>query len=141
MNRTRTAAALLAVLTAAACAPAGSGSSGGSEASSSGAPKSEKKSSGGHLPVKDVTVTKCEVDDTTDWPSAALTITNHSSKASNYIVSLEFVDKNGTRLDEGTASTSNLAPGQTSKQTAQGLTAVKGSIRCKVTDVTRYASG
>ncbi|WP_275672748.1 FxLYD domain-containing protein [Streptomyces anulatus] len=88
----------------------------------------------------DVKITACEVDSAMQWPSASLDVTNRSSKTSNYIVQVEFVDKDGTRLGEGTAALNNLAPGQVSKEKAQGLTQVSGKVECRVTKVTRYAS-
>ncbi|MFB7111912.1 FxLYD domain-containing protein [Streptomyces sp. NPDC056190] len=39
-------------------------------------------------------------------------VTNHSSKASNYIIEVEITDGSGTRKGEGTAALNNLAPGQ-----------------------------
>ncbi|MEE1735947.1 FxLYD domain-containing protein [Streptomyces sp. BE147] len=100
------------------------------------APK-EKEATG---PEGDVKITSCEVNDATQWPAAKLEITNRSSKDSNYIVQVEFLDKDGTRLGEGTAATNNLAPDQLAKETAQGLAQVTGKVTCKVTKVTRYAS-
>ncbi|WP_326722915.1 FxLYD domain-containing protein [Streptomyces sp. NBC_00243] len=85
-------------------------------------------------------ITKCEVDSTTSWPAAELLITNRSSKESNYVVSIEFVDSSGKRLGEASAWTSNLAPGQKAEQTAQGLDRITAKIECKVTEVTRWAS-
>ncbi|MFE6483761.1 FxLYD domain-containing protein [Streptomyces sp. NPDC057757] len=109
---------------------------GKSSASSKEAPAAEVPKG----PKADVKITKCEVDPTTTWPAAELLITNGSSKASNYLVSIEFVDSSGKRLGEAFASTNNLAPGQASEQTAQGLDQITTKIKCKVTEVTRYAS-
>lgn len=103
-------------------------------------PEEEPVPAKGVDPDEDVKITKCEVDPTLQWPSASLDVTNRSSKSSNYIISVEFVDKDGTRLGEGTAALNNLAPGQVSKEKAQGLTQVSGKVTCKVTKVTRYAS-
>ncbi|MEV5688159.1 MULTISPECIES: FxLYD domain-containing protein [unclassified Streptomyces] len=100
------------------------------------APK-EKDDAG---PEGDVKITECEVNGATQWPAAKLEITNRSSKQSNYIVQVEFLDKDGTRLGEGTAATNNLAPAQLAKETAQGLAQVDGKVTCRVTKVTRYAS-
>ncbi|MFF8609616.1 FxLYD domain-containing protein [Streptomyces sp. NPDC015346] len=91
-------------------------------------------------PRGDVRITACEVDSATNWPSAELTITNRSSKASNYVVQVEFVDASNTRLSEATAATNNVAPGQQSEVTAQGLDQITSKITCRITDVTRYAS-
>lgn len=88
----------------------------------------------------DVKITACEVDSATNWAKAELTITNHSSKTSNYLVSVEFVNASGTRLGEAFAATNNLAAGQAAEQTAQGLDQITGKITCKLTKVTRYAS-
>lgn len=91
-------------------------------------------------PRGDVRITACEVDSTTRWPSAELVITNRSSKASDYVVHVEFVDASGRRLSEAVASSSNVAPGQQSRVTAQSLNQVATEVSCRVTDVTRFAS-
>jgi hypothetical protein len=93
-----------------------------------------------HPPEGDVKVDSCAISDAIDLPEAAITITNHSSKASNYLIELEFVNPAGTRLAEGIASADNLAPGQSEKVTATGTEQVSGKLRCRVTKVTRYAS-
>ncbi|MFD0260888.1 FxLYD domain-containing protein [Kitasatospora indigofera] len=90
--------------------------------------------------LKDVEITGCVVDAVLHWPSAEVKITNHSSKASNYMVQIEFLDATGTRIAEGLAATNGLAPGQASVQKAQGASEAKGKVSCKVIDVTRYAA-
>lgn len=96
---------------------------------------------GGDDKLKDVEIAACNVDDTLHWPSADVTITNHTSKSSNYLVNVEFVDASGTRIGEGVAATSNLAAGQAAKTKAQGAVDAKGQkVSCKVTSVTRYAA-
>ncbi|MFF5933323.1 FxLYD domain-containing protein [Streptomyces sp. NPDC012508] len=91
-------------------------------------------------PRGDVKITACEVDPVTKWADAKLLITNRSSKASNYIVQVEFVDASGRRLSEATAVTSNVAPGQQSEATAQGVEQITAKVTCRITDVTRFAS-
>ncbi|MFF6772048.1 FxLYD domain-containing protein [Streptomyces sp. NPDC012637] len=88
----------------------------------------------------DVKVTVCKVDPVTRWPSAELLITNRSSKASNYVVHVEFVDASDKRLSEAYASTNGLRPGQQAAVTAQSLDQVSVTVTCRITDVTRYAS-
>lgn len=88
----------------------------------------------------DVKITSCEVDSATNWAKAELTITNGSSKKSNYMISIEFVNGAGTRVGEAIAASNNLAPGQAAQETAQGLDQIKEKVTCKVTKVTRYAS-
>ncbi|WP_175410215.1 FxLYD domain-containing protein [Streptomyces sp. TRM64462] len=91
-------------------------------------------------PEGDVQITSCAVDSLTNLARAELLITNRSSKPSNYIVQIEFVDASGRRLDEGYAATNNVAPGQQSSVAAQGLTQIDGPITCRIADVTRFAS-
>ncbi|WP_137989178.1 FxLYD domain-containing protein [Streptomyces vilmorinianum] len=104
------------------------------ETSAPGLPQEESGARG------DVKITACEVDPVTKWPSAELLITNRSSKASNYIVNVEFVDASNKRLSEAVAASNGVAPGQQSKVTAQGLDQITARITCRITDVTRYAS-
>ncbi len=85
-------------------------------------------------------ITGCAVDDLTDWPSADVLITNRSSKESNYIVSVEFVDESGKRLGDALAASNNVAAGQKVETTAQSLDKVTVTVECRVTEVTRYAS-
>ncbi|MGW6564806.1 FxLYD domain-containing protein [Streptomyces sp. NPDC054975] len=94
----------------------------------------------GDGPRGDVRIRACEVDPVTKWAGAELLITNRSSKASNYIVQVEFVDASGRRLSEAVAATNNLAPGQQSEVTAQGLDQITTKVTCRITDVTRFAS-
>ncbi|MYX16870.1 hypothetical protein GTY67_26335 [Streptomyces sp. SID8374] len=88
----------------------------------------------------DVKITGCEVSDATGWPKADVLITNRSSKMSNYIVSVEFVDASGKRLADAMAASNNVAAGQEVEEDAQSLDKVTGKVSCKVTKVTRYAS-
>lgn len=91
--------------------------------------------------LKDAKITACKVDDVLGWPSAELTVTNHSSKTSNYMIQVEFLDEAGTRVGEGIAATNNLAASQSANLKAQGAADSKGKkLSCRVTDVTRYAS-
>ncbi|MFE7772589.1 FxLYD domain-containing protein [Streptomyces sp. NPDC057445] len=114
------------------------GAGGGSGSARSGAGTAAEPADRGH--VEDVEITGCEVDDVTGWPSAELTITNKSSKASNYWVNVEFVTSTGTRVEDGFAATSHLAPGQKAEKKVQALTKVPENVNCKVTKVTRFAS-
>ncbi|MET9377480.1 FxLYD domain-containing protein [Streptomyces sp. NPDC002992] len=88
----------------------------------------------------DVRITACEVDPRTTWPSAELLVTNRSSKSSDYLVHVEFVDASGKRLSEAYTSTNDVAPEQRSKVTAQSLDQVTAKVTCRIVDVTRRAS-
>lgn len=105
------------------------------------APKPKPKPS---LPAhaEDVVITGCTADPTTGYLSAAVTVTNHSSKTSNYIVTIAFESKDGTQqLDTGLVAVNDLNTGQASQQSALGFKqAPAGGYDCKVADLTRYAS-
>ncbi|GAA3036637.1 hypothetical protein [Kitasatospora sp. NPDC006786] len=95
---------------------------------------------GGGDAAKDAEITKCTINDVLKMPEAEVRITNHSGKSSNYIVQLEFTDTSGTRVAEGAAATSNLAPNQAAVQKAPGTAQVSGKVSCRITNVTRYAA-
>lgn len=86
----------------------------------------------------DVKVTSCEVDSLTEWPSADVEVVNHGAKAASYVVNVEFLDGDGTRLAEGLAASTSLDPGQKAVEKAQGLSKIPGKLTCKVFKVTRY---
>ncbi|MGW1405002.1 hypothetical protein [Streptomyces sp. NPDC002403] len=88
----------------------------------------------------DVRITRCEVDSLTEWPDADVEVVNHSDTRASYIVSVEFVDGDGTRRASGLATATDLAAGQKSVQKAQGLGKVPGKMTCKVAEVTRLPS-
>jgi hypothetical protein len=73
---------------------------------------------------------------------ATLRVTNHSSKASNYMITVVFESPDGsTQLDSTIAAVNNLASGQKSDVEAPTLKdAPTGGFKCRVADVTRYAS-
>jgi hypothetical protein len=92
---------------------------------------------------EDVKVSTCERDATLGWPKAGVTIHNGSSKASTYAITVSFESSDGkTQYGEGAAIVSSLAPGQTTVQTAQGLTEVAANapLVCTVTQATRTAA-
>ncbi|MDV9196366.1 hypothetical protein R6M67_13560 [Streptomyces sp. Wh19] len=88
----------------------------------------------------DVRITRCAVDSLTEWPDADVEIVNHGDAQASYIVSVEFVDGDGTRRASGLATATDLAAGQKSVQKAQGLGKVPGKMTCKVSKVTRLPS-
>ncbi|WP_322762567.1 hypothetical protein [Frankia sp. Cr2] len=89
---------------------------------------------------EDVQVTGCARDATLGWPKATLTITNKSSKASSYSVTVSFQSADGsTQYGEGVAFVSSLAPGQKTVQAAQGTDDIpaRSKLVCKVTSAKR----
>lgn len=76
---------------------------------------------------------------------ADLKFTNHSSKVSDYIVSVEFVDAQGNRLDMGYGNVSKLAPGESQNNNSEDATGTKNipagtKVTCRILSVDRLAS-
>jgi hypothetical protein len=70
-------------------------------------------------------------------------ITNHSSKASDYTVTVAFESPDGkTQLDTGNAVVAHLASGQSTSTDASSLnSSIRGEqFTCKVVDVTRFSA-
>jgi hypothetical protein len=91
---------------------------------------------------EDIQISSCATDEFGD-AGAQVIVTNHSSKASNYMGTVAFVSKDGsTQIDTGFFAVDNLESGQTS--TAQDVmsthTAPAAGYVCKLVDLTRYAS-
>lgn len=138
---------ILAVIAVAGLATVASGgnsskSTGNSNGTSGGAQSNSGNNS--NPPQADVTITGCALaDNQFEGPVAHLNVTNHSSKASNYIITVAFDSPDGkTQLDTGNANVQNLAPGQSSQQDAPSL---KSELRtqqftCKVAQVDRLAA-
>lgn len=89
----------------------------------------------------DVSITSCHADPATGFLDAKVTVTNNSSKASNYSITIAFDSANGAKqLDTGLVAVDNLAAGQSSDQDAISVTTATPGYTCKVADATRYAS-
>jgi len=95
-----------------------------------------------HPPIEDVALAGCSVDPSTGWPSCQVTIVNRSSKTSNYLVTVSLLSADDkTKYGDMIATVDDLAPGQTSPQTAQGFVVMPAGGHAVITDVQRYASG
>ncbi|MGW6353528.1 hypothetical protein [Streptomyces sp. NPDC055080] len=95
----------------------------------------------GTAPEEDVRITKCTVDSLTNWPAAELRVVNGSGGPADYVVTVEFVDKDGTRVADGIAAVLALDAGKEAKEKAQGLGDVPRGTKCRITEVTRTVSG
>jgi hypothetical protein len=93
-----------------------------------------------HPAAADVTVA-CAAPDSFAW-HVTVTITNHSSQASNYIVTVEWDNAAGDRLQSGTAVENAVAPGQTATSDAVNVIPTTGGTvaTCKASDVTRLST-
>ncbi|MEU2068196.1 FxLYD domain-containing protein [Streptomyces anulatus] len=87
----------------------------------------------------DVTVTKCTRDSLIGWPHADLKIVNRSGSPAAYIVSITFVDADGTVVSDGIATTEEVAPGASVKVRAQGSGEVAAGTKCRIAEVDRHA--
>jgi len=88
----------------------------------------------------DVTLGKFTVD-AIGAVTVPVTVINHSSKKSNYIIEFEVDDANGIKIGDGLASTNNIAPNQKAQISGVALGNGDGQpTTVKLTSVTRYAS-
>jgi hypothetical protein len=69
-----------------------------------------------------------------------VTIVNHSSKTSNYIVQFEVDNAAGVKIGDGLAATNNLAPNQKAQLNGAAMGTGDGAVAVKLTSVTRYPS-
>jgi hypothetical protein len=92
-----------------------------------------------HPPAADVKLRSCKVDEY-GLVRARLAVTNHSSKASDYVISVEVLDGSGTRVGEAGAFVTALRPGKSARTDAAGDAGGEDSITCKVTQVERLSS-
>lgn len=91
-------------------------------------------------PAADVTLSECVVD-SVGFIDMPVTIINHSSKRSNYLIEFAVVDSAGVKVGDGVASSNNVDPGQTAKEKGvASVTDVSGAVTCKVTNVERYSN-
>ena len=120
----------------------------GIASASSNANKTSPKNNGGvitnsdngsHPPQQDVAVSGCSIDEL-GFPTATGTIVNHSSKTSDYELSVNFL-KGGVHVSDGADFVNNVAPGQTATWNAGGTDQVSGQITCQMAEVNRIASG
>jgi len=89
----------------------------------------------------DVTVSTCTNDPTLNIGSVKVKVTNHSSKASNYLITVTVSSADGkTQIDTGNAAVQSLNPNQSTVTDATVTKAVPAGSVCKVSDVLRTAA-
>lgn len=86
---------------------------------------------------KDVTVSSCASDPAGGKPTAKGAIVNNSSKTSNYVVRLKFLDESGNQVTEGVDGAKGVKAHETIPFTLTGDRSAKGTLKCEVTGVTR----
>jgi hypothetical protein len=87
--------------------------------------------------AKDVTIGSCTADPSGGRPTAEGTIVNNSSKASTYLVDINFFDSSGNKVSEGGATIGKVESAATANFHAQGLQSAKGPLTCKLATVKR----
>lgn len=91
---------------------------------------------------KDFTITSCGRNATSDVGSAVVTVTNHSSKPSDYWVDINFV-LNGTIADTGGGivfSTGTVEPGDSAEIDVTGDKPLTGEPTCQIGQFDRFAA-
>ncbi|MEU3718742.1 FxLYD domain-containing protein [Streptomyces californicus] len=89
-------------------------------------------------PEGDVTVATCGRDSLIGWPHADLKIVNRTEGPAAYIVTVSFVDGDGEEVDDGIATTEEIAPGDAVKVRALGSGEVAAGTKCRTGEVERY---
>lgn len=90
-----------------------------------------------HKPQADVAVTTCSNGEY--LPKVVVTITNNTSKRSNYTVNVNLTTAGGTKVGDGIVYATNIEPGQTSIEDV--LATSNGHFdHCQVVEVQRYAA-
>ncbi|MER5983522.1 hypothetical protein [Streptomyces sp. NPDC001787] len=88
----------------------------------------------------DISVARCARDSVIGWPEADVKVVNGSGSTADYIVFVEFVDKDGTQVSEGVTTVTGLAPGKSAKSKVQGLGEVPRGTKCRIAEVERTPS-
>lgn len=86
---------------------------------------------------KDVAITNCVASPTGGRPTAVGAIVNHTSKASTYVLDINFIDSSGNKVSEGGASVGKVEPGATATFHVEGLSSATGPLSCKIANVSR----
>ncbi|MGV0095561.1 FxLYD domain-containing protein [Streptomyces californicus] len=89
-------------------------------------------------PEQDVTVATCGRDSLIGWPHADLKIVNRTEGPAAYIVTVSFVDGDGEEVDDGIATTEEIAPGDAVTVRALGSGEVAAGTKCRTGQVERY---
>jgi hypothetical protein len=89
-------------------------------------------------PAKDdVTVQACSADPAGGKPTASGQILNNTSKPSNYVIRLDFLDAQGNQVSEGVNAVKDVEPGATASWKLTGTRDASGPLRCELEGVSR----
>ena len=89
-------------------------------------------------PAKDdVTVQACTADSGGGEPKASGQIVNNTSKPSNYVIRLKFLDSQGNQVSEGVSAVKDVEPNATASWELTGTRDANGPVTCEITGVSR----
>jgi hypothetical protein len=94
-------------------------------------------------PADDVTVGECGPAEGTRFMRATVEVLNHSSEASNYLITVAFESEDGGRqLSTSTTGVNALGPDQTTTSEANSFQEAPGGqeFSCRITQVERFAA-
>lgn len=97
----------------------------------------DSNNSGNHAAASDVVLTSCANGQY--GPTVKVTITNHTSKRSNYMVEVSLLDSSGNKVGDGIASSSNVESDQIAYEDVFA-TSNGDFTKCQIVSVTRYAA-
>lgn len=100
----------------------------------------DNTSVGDQAALNDVAAAPCAIDPATGTISAALTVTNSTDIASNYLITLEIAGPDDDTAGYAFAHVGNLAPGAVAQAVATSNVAEPATPVCTVTTVSRYAA-
>jgi hypothetical protein len=81
-----------------------------------------------------VTVTRCSLDTTLNFPTASGTLVNTSSSRKSFTVSIRFLNAAGTQISDGTDFINDVAPGLKANWTATGTSGGRPA-KCEVSSL------
>lgn len=85
---------------------------------------------------QDVTVRTCAASSTGN-PRASGVVQNHSSKTSNYVIRIKFIDAQGNAVSDGLAPVKSVGANRTATWELTGDRGATGKVSCEITGVTR----
>lgn len=132
---------LAAIVVVIAAAAAGSGGGDSSSSTASDGDNGISSGLGSKDASSDVTNLDCGAPDAIGVTYPKVTVTNNSSKSSNYVITIVAESADGsTKYDETSAFISNLGPGQTMTEQGMFTNELPSGAICKVTEVERTAA-
>lgn len=93
--------------------------------------------SGNHAAANDAVISTCT--NGVYSPEVKATITNHTSKRSNYVLEVTLLDSSGNKVGDGFAASNNVEAGQTAYVTV-AATSTGAFSSCNIASVSRYAA-